>query len=1219
MHALTVHAHDQVVRRAAARVHRAEVILTDVETKVEVATTRRASRRRSRSGRSQRVEERSAEERALETRCQVWADLVGSARAAHQVADHCAEVARAADREYRKARPLTAEALDACRTSFRRAVATATKPDAAATLANVRAAAAAYRHAAKLIRERREPLLLAQAYKDEGDLHLAANDVEAAGIAWHEGIDALFSARNAASSWRAVLGGGVIDPAGPAASAWLHATLGLIGCLVGGTLLGRIARHVCRDNFDARLERARFAACMFRAAFAATLPHPGTHLMRPGGQRCLPGVDAAFARYEPSLLGALPTPLFGAPRRLAPRALASAVVTTIGALVRADRAPAALPLACLLEHIAISHRFDVRMTALARVTRLGALIGAGLVAEAASVLAALLRGANLPEVDGAYVGYATREPMRTSSADAGDPPPASGTLPFCGFASWNAALPPDAAENTAATTWLAGWGSCGDEDAESTTTMFRRAGDAEGVAGIALAARLPRGCAGLHSLNLVAAYGANVLVALSLARAELLLALAVGAGEVGPGASLRETVDAIATEVQTTMVEAQSGSEGVGSDSWARVRDTSRCLDLRARCALASNRPATAHCHAAMLLALLQRQCRSSDGATRAHMPDAAAYDVDASFWAAGRAYLAQCALLQRRLDNAMVHCELGTAEADVVRDACGARDLASVAIDAAVRRGNDATTTLAAAEALINTHDCVDVPHRSYVRALVGAAGLQRCAALAEDEIEGALAHLEAAHALLARADASLLQQAADRAWIGLQGNESVLAPEAGPPVIPLANLYLAPLRILPVVRTATAETLLDLATAADLLDDDASLMLRAAARDVAEAALATACHVVTPAPALRATALLLAGRAQRELFQRHGTVGSARAARDALMTALSISYECGHDHVAMRGAALELVRLHCGPEGGGAVAPARELQLATHFLSLAALLAQQRCLLDFEAATLAAGAPAPGFRDAFSVADREDMGVHDGADIAVATAVRHLLALRRETEIPGALLDVLAIRAHAAACRIHEILREYLPAYREACCMDLDTLILADNVVPAVPEALVCVQWVAAPLEGIRSDSGIYPTVEAYVLLGVVADHAGVGRFANAPHLLKIHAITSADVSAMRRRCAKLRYALQRAGGCIPRVLRAEFDVILCDMHAILHPGSTNARALSGEPVDSTGASLDVECTADTLLLLGQFFSSELGTRISHNALCYFLRDVFEPSISA
>ena len=69
----------------------------------------------------------------------------------------------------------------------------------------------------------------------------------------------------------------------------------------------------------------------------------------------------------------------------------------------------------------------------------------------------------------------------------------------------------------------------------------------------------------------------------------------------------------------------------------------------------------------------------------------------------------------------------------------------------------------------------------------------------------------------------------------------------------------------------------------------------------------------------------------------------------------------------------------------------------------------------------------------------------------------------------------------------------------------------------------------------KGIRSDSGIYPTVEAYVLLGVVADHAGVGRFANAPHLLKIHAITSADVSAMRRRCAKLRYALQRAGGCI------------------------------------------------------------------------------------
>ena len=115
-----------------------------------------------------------------------------------------------------------------------------------------------------------------------------------------------------------------------------------------------------------------------------------------------------------------------------------------------------------------------------------------------------------------------------------------------------------------------------------------------------------------------------MLVALSLARAELLLALAVGAGEVGPGASLRETVDAIATEVQTTMVEAQSGSEGVGGDSWVRVRgDTSRCLDL-ARCALASTvqrlRTATQRCY---------WRCSSvnvaEDGMPpRAHMPDAA-------------------------------------------------------------------------------------------------------------------------------------------------------------------------------------------------------------------------------------------------------------------------------------------------------------------------------------------------------------------------------------------------------------------------------------------------------------------------------------------------------------------------------------------------------------------------------------------------------------------
>ena len=44
--------------------------------------------------------------------------------------------------------------------------------------------------------------------------------------------------------------------------------------------------------------------------------------------------------------------------------------------------------------------------------------------------------------------------------------------------------------------------------------------------------------------------------------------------------------------------------------------------------------------------------------------------------------------------------------------------------------------------------------------------------------------------------------------------------------------------------------------------------------------------------------------------------------------------------------------------------------------------------------------------------------------------------------------------------------------------------------------------------------------------------------------------------------------------------------------------------------------GAKLDLECAIDTLFLLESFFNKDVGTFDSHEKLCYWLRDIFEPN---
>merc|ERR1712146_597740 len=66
---------------------------------------------------------------------------------------------------------------------------------------------------------------------------------------------------------------------------------------------------------------------------------------------------------------------------------------------------------------------------------------------------------------------------------------------------------------------------------------------------------------------------------------------------------------------------------------------------------------------------------------------------------------------------------------------------------------------------------------------------------------------------------------------------------------------------------------------------------------------------------------------------------------------------------------------------------------------------------------------------------------------------------------------------------------------------------------------------------------------------------------------------------------------------------------------MHKFINPDTENVAVHERRLEDSLGNSLELECSIETLMLLENLFSKTVGTHDSHPALCYWLRDVFEP----
>ena len=1261
-HVLAKYAQQQIITRASKRSQRAERAQAKVEDMLEEATKARIAKLRGRQARL-KGGEKSPEEISLEAKKNDVALLAAKLRANHQVADHLAVVLANDFEAFNSAlKASPAALLDTCRS----------------TQLETKALVASYRRAEKVIRDTRDPLLLAQALQDRGDLLFRDGQVTNATTSWHEAVDGLFSSLDAAVRWRQVMdphsaneqddsllddddesagrllaypeivcyGSFPMQPTPhetPAAGAALLRNLGVMACLVGASLVGKIARYGCRSDLDAKLERAKFGAVLTKAAFGSTLPHPVVELTRTGGQKTLRGRDASFALYRPSNLLARPLNAFGSPRRLGLKATTEALYTCAATLVDYDLAIKALPLCCLLEHVAFKYQADVRAAARARILRLQALARAGLVADAASVLASLLTGSGLPSLPGLLT-------MDKAAAQEEDDDDETTVVPFYGLPPLNQAVPPS--QNLEALAWIAAEPKEDEAGAQKQTkkppqepdpeplewslltpeqkACFPR-DDVEGPGGCALSRALPRGAGGV-TLKLAGCYGATNLRDLALARCELLLQLGRTAFVTTDITVRSATASAatIAAELQDALLDAVSRTE---KEKISRSDGSvvARCLDVRARAAEASGNNAEARFHAAAGLALLAKHTdlgasESSVLEYTASGGDAAEdSEMDAGTWLGFRWILARCALQDGRIDDAQRHCETGLKEAVQVKAGVFARRFEGLRCAAAARDG--AEDVLSEVNALLAAHRNADARDFDYAMALGLAASLRRDAALAARTAKDAAFHLAAAQGLLVAADDVLTNHALDLGWIGLNGDsgDDVPAPS------PLVNLYLPPVRWLPELRLAVVENFWDVAAALDALpesvdiqrhlgtvlatDDVTGNSLRRTALAKAESALNAARHTALTSPSVRGRLLLAVGRCRRfdveaqtaalqgeEDKKKRTALEEARdealdAAKAALEAALEVAFDAGHDHAVMRDAALDLVQLYGkqhtpGSEGKHLIAATHYLQLAGRLQLAGEKLLQTTTTLKVQKVDAALLTPV----------DLASMGLSSDDDVDVASLVRCLVALRGEAVSPGGFLDATPGRARDLAAKLHDVLTTF-DAYRP-CCIPRDDLAVSDDD-DDVPNASVCAQWVPASSSSLGGNyDEIYPLVEAYVLLGRTSE-----RFTESPHLLKVNASKVTEVMAMRRRVTGLRSALRREN----EDLNHRFERLLCDVHVFLNPETPNAAVKNGELLDSSGEPLALLCDVETLSALETFFDVDRGASTRHEGLCFFFRDLW------
>jgi hypothetical protein len=796
----------------------------------------------------------------------------------------------------------------------------------------------------KLLRERRERDLLVQVLSLLGDLHMSSGRLEDASQAYQDALDTFLSALDSLSRWREVL---------QSHEGCLMENWGASGVWRGLSIIGKLLIHCSRHSRSTQLELALLAAELSRLPFQGSLPHPQGH--------------SNYSLYTPQLLGGpdlLHVCIFSNPQFLSAPALCAALRCAAETLMAGGRYLPALPMLAILEHCSTFVASSLTLVAASRLQRVECLCRCGFIAAATSLLASVLVGGEMPcsaVTSGLQISHLTLAGSPTSTG-----------LPFYGFEPFFDHLPASHPENMPAVQWIMGDATKSQGDAASASSaQLHQGGRATDVDN---AIQTMHWGLSYLSSDLAKKYGRETLCQLSIARAQILLAL--GRCDCSPGhesdiiLTIRQRADELLAEVQTALMHSSPSSCNVdGEDGSFNIMGSkgaffmAKALLLRATQAFESGKFRVCRHHSSRGIAVLQSICSGND------TDDNEAGCNTLHVWLECRSLLARCALAHGRIIDAFDLCRRGQEEASIVRDGRMQRRFHRLRLQGMVARG-DLTDALHGAISLRRDHESFHARDEDYIAVLQLISALSRAISLrppgeyAGVQIRSAPHSaedlLQQAGAVLWQADKALRISLKESGWIGfgrlsycdIRTNDMgydaqprlFAALKGGPgafmPTRPvdvnditasscLANLYYPQARELLAIRAQLILLLVEFGGKLDesVFPDKSSPNCLALAEELLELMR----HIAHPSAEIRASVLLAIGYLRKVHLP-----DSPELAIAAIEGALSVSWgRAGHDRDFMREACTALAQVHHD---------SKEQHATIHYMRLAAELASMQ-----------------------------------------------------------------------------------------------------------------------------------------------------------------------------------------------------------------------------------------------------------------------------------
>ncbi|GMH70729.1 hypothetical protein TrLO_g545 [Triparma laevis f. longispina] len=1117
---IVVVAQERLVKRAERKL---EVRIGDRDKFVHDFETEQAKKPKRRYRVAAKVE-KTDEERAFDKGRIKLENKVSDARGELRILEQRLTQINDDEEVYRKAKSSALESLHVARHQMMKFIHLLDDPNVDNESA-VRGIMVKYNRTIALLRDKREKEPLVEALQDCGDFHLTLGNVGDANKSWCDGIDALFNTLDAYKHWRTLLADmGEAGDGGDYSSAGIVNELTVEGCLVGGVLLGKLAKFCCSTDQDRRTNHALLAAELFRAPFSVSLPNP---------QRL-----CDFASYSPSQF-CIGVNLFSDERALDPSTMVISLTEVAAVLIEGGYYAQALPVICLNEWIFCYQSMNIDGLTRTRIQKVEACVGAGFVAEGVSILACILKGEKLPKVAGGYCGVPNNSSTKSSDEEVKEEGEEGETRPALNFYGLSPFLNEASVcdeKNAEAVKWISGGSKTDGEDSSPAFALTD---------------------------ELAEIYGEDVTDLVSIVRVKLMLGLIEneklpivknGAVEQTPlFTSLRKNAGAVVDELQTKIMhriatsavyvrpeekkpETPNPEEKKGEDdeeteeqkkpeetepeppqprlaTEACIKKATTCIIFKAKIALTVRKFKEARKYAGTGLALMTRcsgggMClEETDLVNIGHM-DRIKISVDSKQWLECKWILAKCALSQGRLDAVRDVAASGVQEGREVGEGIWSRRLKTLAVFASIQQGADEAE--GEGRALVMEFLEADSTEFDFVTALVVLSNILCQKALGLRSLE-AYDCFKESRALLEDGEKYMMKLAVQGGWIGncpltyddIRTNEmgaEVKAPlstalaafefengfvavvdnndETAP--TPLSNLYLRSVRWLSYLRGKVGQTLgasVPRAIPVDLnsLGEDFEMVVQEDREDLrgksvrkCELGLATMRFVGVIHPVIRGDMLrqLGVGRMQNVVESEEEELNEAafKDASDALTGSLSV-YEgsAGYARLLMKDACSHLCNLYgnvAGMEGGSN----DKLKVAIHFLVLAADLCAKHKYLNFNVMELCDGLgelPA----DLMEKIRENVIGetVRENGQVKYSDIIYHFLSLLRERDFVAFDESI-----NSDIIRLHSVLFESFEAYREKCCVERGRIGMppaseeeGEGVVVEVKNCLVCNQW--------------------------------------------------------------------------------------------------------------------------------------------------------------